>query len=127
MFTWIVAVVGIILTFVTLGRIKSQKTFSGTITQLEKDREDASKKTEVAKKEYEAAKQDVVKIQEDTKTLITEEAQHEEEYRVAVQDAPEEIVDVPAAIQRGNDILAQRRSRRSAVPAAPESSGSVDD
>lgn len=127
MFTWIVAVVGIILTFVTLGRIKSQKTFSGTITQLEKDREDASKKTEVAKKEYEAAKQDVVKIQEDTKTLITEEAQHEEEYRVAVQDAPEEIVDVPAAIQRGNDILAQRRSRRSAAATLSESSGSVDD
>ena len=127
MFTWIVAVVGIILAFVTLGRIKSQKTFSGTITQLEKDREDASKKTEVAKKEYEAAKQDVVKIQEDTKTLITEEAQHEEEYRVAVQDAPEEIVDVPAAIQRGNDILAQRRSRRSAAATLSESSGSVDD
>lgn len=127
MFTWIVAVVGIILAFVTLGRIKSQKTFSGTITQLEKDREDASKKTEASKKEYEAAKQEVAKIQEDTKTLIAEEAQHEEEYHVAVQDAPEEIVDVPTAIQRGNDIIAQRRSRRSAVPAAPESSGSVDD
>ena len=101
MFTWIVAAVGIILAFLTLGRIKSQKTFSDTITQLENDREEVAEKTEVAKKEYEEAKQEVKVVQKATQTLLFEEEQHEKEYQAAVQTEPEEIADVSSAIQLG--------------------------
>lgn len=127
MFTWIVAAVGIILAFLTLGRIKSQKTFSDTITRLENDREEAAEKTEVAKKEYEEAKQEVKVVQKATQTLLFEEEQHEKEYQAAVQTEPEEIADVSSAIQLGNDIVSRRRARRNSGAKVSQPAGSVDD